>query len=135
MATQRVLRRATSRRTSWLGPRSLLYRTLVREQQLAQDVVAYAFPIVVGASMLVLWATARPELRSPTCVETCAVRSRSSPLRRVGDADVERALALLESRNLADLQTVDERADQLSMYTTLFDDPGRINTELDTVRA
>jgi zinc protease len=30
----------------------------------------------------------------------------------------------------ADLQTVDERADQLSMYTTLFDDPGRINTEL-----
>ena len=33
-----------------------------------------------------------------------------------------------------ELQTVDERADQLSMYTTLFDDPDRINTELARVR-
>jgi predicted Zn-dependent peptidase len=32
------------------------------------------------------------------------------------------------------LQSVDERADQLSMQTTLFDDPGRINTELARVR-
>jgi predicted Zn-dependent peptidase len=30
---------------------------------------------------------------------------------------------------------VDERADQLSMYATLFDDPGRINTEIDRFRA
>jgi zinc protease len=37
--------------------------------------------------------------------------------------------------HLTELQTVDERADQLSMYTTLFDDPGRINTELARVRA
>jgi zinc protease len=29
---------------------------------------------------------------------------------------------------------VDERADQLSMYATLFNDPGRINTELQRVR-
>jgi predicted Zn-dependent peptidase len=30
---------------------------------------------------------------------------------------------------------VGERADQLSMYTTIFDDPGRINTELGRLRA
>ena len=53
----------------------------------------------------------------------------------VMSGDIERAIALLETRHLADLQTVDERADQLSMYTTLFDDPGRINTELQRVRA
>jgi predicted Zn-dependent peptidase len=53
----------------------------------------------------------------------------------VSDEDVERAIGLLESRHLIDLQSVDERADQLSMYTTLFDDPGRINTELARIRA
>jgi predicted Zn-dependent peptidase len=41
----------------------------------------------------------------------------------------------MEARQLADLQTVGERADQLSMYTTLFDDPARINTEVDRIRA
>jgi predicted Zn-dependent peptidase len=52
----------------------------------------------------------------------------------VDDVDVERAVAMLEARHLTDLQTVDERADQLSMYTTIFDDPDRINTELERVR-
>jgi hypothetical protein len=63
---RRVLRRAGRVVRAGLGRASLLYRTLVREQQLAQDVVAYAFPIVVGASMLVLWATARPGVRTST---------------------------------------------------------------------
>jgi zinc protease len=115
------------------GRAALLYRTLIREQQLAQDVVAYAFPIVVGASMLVVWATARPEVEVTRLDD--AVAAQIAALSEIADADVERALALLEARHLADLQTVDERADQLSMYTTLFDDPGRINTELARVRA
>jgi zinc protease len=114
------------------GRASLLYRTLVREQQLAQDVVAYAFPIVVGSSMMVLWATARPGVAVDT-LET-ALSAQVAALAEVDDADVERARALIEARHLADLQTVDERADQLSMYTTLFDDPGRINSELVRVR-
>ena len=115
------------------GKASLLYRTLLREQGLAQDVVAYAFPIVVGASMLVLWATARPQ-RSLDQLES-ALLTQVESLVDVSDADVERAIRMLEARQLIDLQSVDERADQLSMYTTLFDDPGRVNTEIDRVRA
>jgi zinc protease len=114
------------------GRASLLYRTLVREQQLAQDVVAYAFPIVVGSSMMVLWATARPGVTVDALEDALSVQVAA--LSEVDDADVERALALIEARHLADLQTVDERADQLSMYATLFDDPGRINSELGRVR-
>jgi predicted Zn-dependent peptidase len=64
-----------------------------------------------------------------------AARTTVESLAQVEDADVLRALAMIEARHLADLQTVDERADQLSMYTTLFDDPDRINTELDRIRA
>jgi zinc protease len=115
------------------GRASLLYRTLIRERQLAQDVVAYAFPIVVGASMMVLWATARPGVDVDVLEEE--LTGQVETLAAVDDADVARAIALLESRYLADLQTVDERADQLSMYATLFDDPARINTELARVRA
>jgi zinc protease len=115
------------------GRASLLHRRLVRERRLAQDVVAYAFPVVAGASMLVLWSTALPGVGIDT-LET-ALHDEIEQLAEVGEADVERAKHLLEVNQLRELQRVDERADQLSMYTTLFDDPGRINTELDRLRA
>jgi zinc protease len=115
------------------GHASLLYRTLIREQQLAQDVVAYAFPIVVGSSMLVIWTTVRPGVAIDVLDD--ALSEQVAAVAAVDDADVQRAIALLDTQHLASLQTVDERADQLSMYTTLFDDPGRINSELGRVRA
>src|SRR5690606_5300931 len=49
----------TAQVLAW-GKASLLYRRLIRERRVAQDVTAYAFPFVVGAAMLVIWATARP---------------------------------------------------------------------------
>jgi zinc protease len=115
------------------GKASLLHRALVRERRLAQEVVAYAFPIVVGASMLVLWSTALPGVSAETL--ELALSEELARLERVGEAEVERALHLLEVNHLRELQRVDERADQLSMFATLFDDPGRINTELDRLRA
>ncbi len=115
------------------GRASLLYRRLVRERRLAQDVVAYAFPVVAGSAMLVLWATARPGVETDRL--EAALFEEIASLAQVEDTEVERAINLLEARRLIELQRVDERADQLSMYTTLFDDPGRINTELDRLKA
>ena len=43
-----------------VGRASRLYSRLVRERQLAQDVSVFPFPIVGGASMFTLWATAKP---------------------------------------------------------------------------
>jgi zinc protease len=115
------------------GKASRLNRRLVRERRLAQDVVAYAFPVVVGAAMLVVWATARPGV----AVEEleAALDAELADLSGVTDAEVTRAVRLIEARQLDELQKVDERADQLSMFTCLFDDPELINTELDRVRA
>jgi predicted Zn-dependent peptidase len=114
------------------GKASLLYRNLVRRRAVLQDVTAYAFPVVVGASMLVLWTTARPgEL--PETIESEVFASVAS-LKEVTPEDVERAKNLMESRQLSELQRADERADQLSMHTTLFGDPGRINTEMERIR-
>jgi zinc protease len=115
------------------GKASRLNRRLVRERRLAQDVVAYAFPVVVGAAMLVLWATARPGVGVKALEE--ALDAEMADLKGVAEEEVTRAIRLIEARQLDELQKVDERADQLSMFTCLFDDPGLINTELDRIRA
>ncbi len=115
------------------GKASRLYDRLVRDERVAQDVVAYTFPVVVGAAMLVIWATGRPDV-SPERLET-ALRDAVAGMRDIDEDDVKRAIHLIEARQLADLQRVDERADMLSMFTCLFDDPARINTELDRIRA
>jgi zinc protease len=117
------------------GKSSRLYRSLVRERRVAQDVVAFAFPVVTGAAMLVLWVTASPgtdpaELEAMLWAELEAIGRGEA-----AEEEVRRAVTGVESRQLVSLQQVGERADQLSMFTTLFDDPGRINTELDRYRA
>jgi predicted Zn-dependent peptidase len=115
------------------GKASLLYRNLVRQKAVLQDVTAYAFPIVVGASMLVAWATGSPGVTRE--IVEAEVFAQIAALRTVSNDDVERARNLIESRHRSELQKVDERADQLSMHATLFDDPGRINTEMAKIRA
>jgi predicted Zn-dependent peptidase len=115
------------------GKASLLYRALLRRRGIAQDLVAFAFPVVVGASMLLLWATARPD----TTIDTLesAMLDEIDKLAEVGEEDVARAIGLIEAKHLTDLQRMDERADQLSMNTMLFDDPARLNTEIDRILA
>ncbi len=117
------------------GKSSRLYRTLVRERRLAKDVGSFPFPIVTGAAMVVVTATATPgttveALEAAVLAELEAVRS-SPDL----PAEIERAVTGIEARHLIGIQQVSERANDISMYTTRFDDPGRINTELDHYRA
>jgi zinc protease len=109
-----------------------LYRALVREKRLAQSVVAYAFPIVTGAAMLVIWATANPGVE-PSELEA-ALWMEIVSLSSVDAGEIARVVTGIESRQLIALQRVGERADQLSMFATLFDEPEKINTELDAYR-
>src|SRR5204862_6513922 len=48
----------------------------------------------------------------------------------VTDDELTRAKALLETEELGALGRVEERADRLAMYATLFDDPDLINQQL-----
>jgi zinc protease len=114
------------------GKASILNRNLILRDRIAQDAVAFAFPIVLGASILVTWATAAQDVE-PERLEA-GLLSSVDELRTVSDEDVRRAISMIETRHLTDLQRVDERADAFSMMTTLFDDPGRVNTELDRYR-
>jgi zinc protease len=112
------------------GRASRLYATLVREQRIAQDVSVFVFPIVGGAAMFSLWVTARPgvdpeALESATLLELDRLAADGP-----NDPDLERVRNLQASRSAAALERISERADRLSMYACLFDEPERINAEV-----
>jgi zinc protease len=113
------------------GKGSRLYRRLVREERIAQDVALFALGFVGGASIAAGQATVRPGV-DPAVVE----RAFEEELEHIGrepvtDDELARARALIETFELEALQRVEERADRLAMYATLLDDPDMINRQLD----
>jgi predicted Zn-dependent peptidase len=112
------------------GKGSRLHRRLVREERIAQDVALFTLGFVGGASITAGWATVRPGVdvsRVEAAFHEELERIARDP---VSDDELSRARALIESDELGALARVDERADRLSMYATLFDDPGLINPML-----
>jgi zinc protease len=112
------------------GRASRLYRALVREQQLAQDVTTFAFPVIGGAAIFTIWATARPGVAHEK-LETAlwGEVDRLTADGPTGD-ELERVRNLHAAGVESSLERISERADRLSMYACLFDEPERINTEV-----
>ncbi len=50
-------------------------------------------------------------------------------------SEIDRAIALTETDLVRTLERVAERADLLSMFDLYFDDPGRLNHEIDRLRS
>jgi zinc protease len=109
---------------------SRLYRSLVREQQLAADATAFTYDLSKGSDLLVLDVTARPGFSADQLEAAVAAELDRIVTDGVRPAELSRALALLETEFLSAVQSAQDRADRLSMYATYFDDPGRINGEL-----
>ena len=112
------------------GKGSRLHRRLVRDERIAQDVAVFSLGLIGGGSVTAGWATARPAvdlIHLETAFWEELERLGREP---VSDDELDRAKALTEADELGALQRVDEKADRLSMYATLFDDPGMINTIL-----
>ena len=112
------------------GKGSRLYRRLVRDEQIAQDVSFFSLGLIGGASIVAGQVTVRPGV-DPEVVE----RAFEEELERLGrepvtDDELARARALIETYELEALQRVDERADRLAMYATLLDDPDMINRQI-----
>jgi predicted Zn-dependent peptidase len=112
------------------GKGSRLHRRLVREERIAQDVALVALGFVGGASICVGWATLRPGI--PVERVEAALHEELDRLttETISDDELARARALIETEELSGLSRVEERADRLSMYATLFDDPDLINRML-----
>ncbi len=114
---------------------SRLQRALVRERQIAADAGAFTFDLAKGADLLVADVTARPEI--PVAQLEEEVDREVDLLHREGvsKAELERAIALIETDLVASLQSAGERADRLSMFATYFGQPDLINDQLARYRA
>jgi predicted Zn-dependent peptidase len=109
------------------GKGSRLHRRLVRDEQLAQDVALFAQEFVSGGSVVAGWVTVRPGVaieQAEAAFTEEVERLASEP---VSDDELARARALIEVDELGALERVEERADRLSMFATLFDDPDLVN--------
>jgi len=115
------------------GKASRLYRSLVREKAIAKDVLAYVFPLEVSASLLLLWVTGYPGAEPASLEE--ALLEEVEGLASVEQGELDRAVAMTETHLLREIQQVGERADLLSMFDQIFDDPGRLNSEVERVRS
>lgn len=114
------------------GRASRLYRRLVRERRVAKDTVSFAFPLLSGASLLLVWATGYPG----SSVEEleAALGEEVEGLADAAEEEVERAVAVLETDLVRSLEHVGNRADLLSAFELYFSDPGRLNEEVDRLR-
>ena len=112
------------------GKGSRLHRRLVRDERIAQDVALFALGFVGGASVAAGWATVRPGVAIERVEAAFHEELERLAIEPVSDDELARAKALIEADELGGLQRVEERADRLSMYTTLFDRPALINEML-----
>jgi predicted Zn-dependent peptidase len=112
------------------GRGSRMYSRLVRDTQLAQDLGLGPYEWIGGASLAYGWATASSEDEvdrlEAAFVKLLEALATDPPT----EEEMVRARATVEREELEALQRVGERADRLSMYATLFDDPGMMNRRL-----
>ena len=112
------------------GKGSRLHRRLVRDERIAQDVALFALGFVGGASVATGWATVRPGISVERVEVAFHEEIERITVEPVTEDELARAKALIEADELGALQRVEERADRLSMYATLFDRPALINEML-----
>jgi predicted Zn-dependent peptidase len=112
------------------GKGSRLNRRLVRDERIAQDVAVFTLGFVGGASITAGWATVRPGISVGRVEAALHEELERLTTDLVSDDELARAKALTEADELGALQRVEERADRLSMYATLFDEPALINRML-----
>lgn len=114
---------------------SRLYRSLVRERQVASDANAFTFDLSKGSDLLVVDVTARPGI-SAEMLEQEVAREIDVLFRDgVSEQEVARAVALIEADLVQAMQSAGDRADRLSMFATYFGNPELINEQPDRYRA
>lgn len=114
---------------------SRLHRVLVRDRQIAADASAFTFDLTKGTDLLVVDVTARPEISATQLEDEVEHEIDRFFEAGVTEAEVQRAIALIETDLTASLQSAGERADRLSMFALYFEEPELINVQPDLYRA
>ena len=118
-----------------MGKGSRFQRRLVRERRIASDATAFTFDLAKGADILVADVTAHPDVSAELLEAEVAREIDDVHQNGVSDAEVERAIALIETGFVSAIQSAGDRADRLSMFATFFGDPAIANAQTERYRA
>ena len=88
---------------------------------------------MAGAGMFLVWATGFSGSDPSELEEALALELEG--LESVPEDEIQRAVAITETSLISEIQRVEERADVISMFDQFFDDPSRLNSELERIRA
>lgn len=114
---------------------SRLHQSLVRERQVAAEATAFTFDLAKGSDLLIVDVTARPEVSADVLEREVSAELDRIQRDGVSAAEVERAVALIETDFVTSMQSAGDRADKLSMFATYFGDPTLLNAQADRYRA
>ena len=120
-----------------LGARkgSRLYRSLVRERQVAAEAHAFTYDLTKGTDLLVVDVTARPEVAGEALEHHVAGEVDALVRDGVREDELQRAIALVQTEFVAAMQSAGERADRLSLFATYFGDASLVNEQIDRYAA
>jgi predicted Zn-dependent peptidase len=113
---------------------SRLRRRLVREREIAADASAFTYDLAKGSDLLVVDVTARPGISSDQLEHEVATEIDTLLRDGINDAELARAVALIQTAMVSSLQEAGERADRLSLFATYLGNPELINDEVDRYR-
>jgi len=113
---------------------SRLHRSLVRERQIAAEATAFTFDLPKASDLLVIDVTARPGIDADTLEREVVQEVDALRTGGVTQAEIDRAVALIETDFVASMQAAGERADKLSMFATYFGNPELVNEQADRHR-
>ena len=107
----------------------------MRERQIAAEATAFTFDLAKGSDLLVADVTARPGVPAEQLEQEVAHEIDTVLHDGIDAAELERAVALVQTSFVSSMQQAGERADRLSLFATYFGNPDLINEEVDRYRA
>ena len=110
---------------------SRLYRSLVRERQIAADASTFTFDLAKGTDLLIVDVTARPETSVEKLEQEVEREIDEMWKNGVTQEEVDRVVALIQTDIVTTLQSASDRADRISMFATLLGDPALVNKQAD----
>lgn len=114
---------------------SRLYKSLVRERQVAAEAQAFTYDLTKGSDLLVIDVTGRPGVSGEQLEQEVSREVDVLCANGVSADEVARAVTLIQTEYTRALQSAGERADRLSMFATYFGDPGLINSQVRRYRS
>src|SRR6266540_1553393 len=118
-----------------MGKSCRLYRSLVKERQIAAEVSAFTLDLAKGSDLFVADVTARPEITEEQLLEEVDREVNRLAADGATREEVQRSAALISTELMKALESASEKADRISMFATYFGEPSLVNAQAAKYRA